>query len=74
MPFGITCGRSPGSRGRNWLVMNGIMQGMQIALSRMPAASAPMRRWPRISVMISRPVQADIGFLTKLPGSSTARP
>ena len=30
--------------------------------------SASMRRCPRSSVMISHPLQADIGFLTKFPG------
>jgi hypothetical protein len=38
VPFAIIGGRSPGPRGRNWLVMNGIMHGMQFDLSRMPAA------------------------------------
>jgi hypothetical protein len=28
LPLGTTCGLSPFSRGRNWLVMKGNMQGM----------------------------------------------
>src|ERR1700691_4423543 len=43
-PSGITSGRSPCVRGRNWLVMNVIMQGMQIACSRMSTSSSQMPR------------------------------
>ncbi len=67
-------GRSPFLLGRNWLVMKGIMQGMQMQLLSILTASASIRRWPMISVMISRPVHADIGFFTKSPGLSTKSP
>ena len=43
-------------------------------LSNIFPASASNRRWPSISVMISRPVQADIGLFTKSPDLSTNRP
>ena len=62
------------ARRRNWLVMKGIMHGMQVQVSRILSAWSSIRRWPMISVMISRPVHADIGFFTKLPGLSTNRP
>ena len=53
---------------------NGIMQGMQVEVSRIRNASASIRRGPMISVMISRPVHACMGFLTKSPSLSTNKP
>jgi hypothetical protein len=73
-PSGLTMARSPLLRGRNWLVMKGIMHGMQVQVSRILAPRSWRRKWPMISVMISRPVHADMGFFTKLPGMSTNSP
>ena len=51
--------------------MKGIMRGIHVQVSRIRAAFFSRRKCPRISVMISRPVHADMGFFTKLPGTST---
>ena len=62
------------ARRRNWLVTNGIMHGMHVEVFNMWSGSASIRKWPMISVMISLPVHADIGFFTKSPGLSTKSP
>jgi hypothetical protein len=54
--------------------MKGIMQGMHVNFSSILGAIAATPKWPSTSVMISRPVQDDIGFPTKSPGLSTDRP
>jgi len=74
VPRGITCCRSLFRRARNRLVMYGIMHGMQVSDARRASACSSSRRCPRNSVMISRPVQAAIGFSTKLPGASLNSP
>ena len=56
------------ARGRNWLVMKGIMQGMQIADSGSRAASASM---PQVAEHFGHDLAAGAGghrFFTKLPG------
>jgi hypothetical protein len=73
-PAGMTAGRSPLSRGKNWLVMNGIMQGMQMRVSSIAAASDSIRNGPVISGMISRPehpTSASSG--SRRPGRPKAR-
>src|ERR1019366_293431 len=59
-----TSGRSPMTLGMNWLVMNGIMQGMQFEVFRIRSLRSSKRRWPRSSIISSSPVHSDIFFFT----------
>jgi len=49
-------------------MMNGIMHGMHIAFASTLSVSALSRKWPMISVLISRPLHSAIGFFTRFPG------
>ena len=69
-PAGITAGRSPLALLRNWLMLLGSMQGMQVEVSRISFFSTSFWsncRWPNSSSRISRPVHSGMVFFTNLP-------